>query len=129
MVSLREMVSCVILDLDGTLVNTVRENWEGREALKIVGKKPIEVAAAIVNDYSIPLSKEDLLSKWCILKALPGDYRLINHLKGQRVKMALASNSPRDSTETKISYHPGWKESFSVIIGGDEVKEGKPSPE
>nr|GEZ19358.1 bifunctional riboflavin kinase/FMN phosphatase [Tanacetum cinerariifolium] len=22
-----------------------------------------------------------------------------------------------------------WKESFSVIIGGDEVKEGKPSPE
>ncbi|GJT24396.1 bifunctional riboflavin kinase/FMN phosphatase [Tanacetum coccineum] len=84
----------------------------------------------------LPLSKEDLLSEispmfsdqWCKLKALPGAYRLINHLRGHGVKMALASNSPRDSIETKISYHPGWKESFSVIIGGDEVKEGKPSP-
>ncbi|KAK9267076.1 hypothetical protein L1049_009494 [Liquidambar formosana] len=43
--------------------------------------------------------------------------------------MALASNSPRASIETKISYHQGWKESFSVIIGGDEVRMGKPSPE
>ncbi|KAL7213180.1 hypothetical protein ACSBR2_015815 [Camellia fascicularis] len=43
--------------------------------------------------------------------------------------MALASNSPRENIETKISYHPGWKESFSVIIGGDEVTAGKPSPE
>ncbi|CAA2995795.1 bifunctional riboflavin kinase FMN phosphatase [Olea europaea subsp. europaea] len=43
--------------------------------------------------------------------------------------MALASNSPRTNIETKISYHQGWKESFSLIIGGDEVTSGKPSPE
>ncbi|KAK1556366.1 hypothetical protein Q3G72_003766 [Acer saccharum] len=43
--------------------------------------------------------------------------------------MALASNSPRASIKSKISYHQGWKESFSVIMGGDEVKMGKPSPE
>ncbi|KAJ0082473.1 hypothetical protein Patl1_10884 [Pistacia atlantica] len=43
--------------------------------------------------------------------------------------MALASNSPRASIESKIFYHQGWKELFSVIIGGDEVKMGKPSPE
>ncbi|KAL6990954.1 hypothetical protein U1Q18_009074 [Sarracenia purpurea var. burkii] len=43
--------------------------------------------------------------------------------------MALASNSPRESIETKLSYHIGWKESFSVILGGDEVTSGKPSPE
>ncbi|CAK9160568.1 unnamed protein product [Ilex paraguariensis] len=43
--------------------------------------------------------------------------------------MALASNSPRANIEDKISYHPGWKESFSVIIGGDQVTAGKPSPE
>jgi beta-phosphoglucomutase-like phosphatase (HAD superfamily) len=23
----------------------------------------------------------------------------------------------------------GWKESFSVIVGGDEVEKGKPSPD
>ncbi|GAV58850.1 Flavokinase domain-containing protein/HAD_2 domain-containing protein [Cephalotus follicularis] len=43
--------------------------------------------------------------------------------------MAVASNSPRVDIESKISYHQGWKESFSVIIGGDEVQMGKPSPE
>ncbi|XP_059659724.1 bifunctional riboflavin kinase/FMN phosphatase isoform X2 [Cornus florida] len=80
---IRKLVSCVILDLDGTLLNT----------------------------------------------ALPGANRLIKHLKGHGVPMALASNSPRVNIEAKISCHPGWKESFSVIIGGDEVKAGKPSPE
>ncbi|GKB46071.1 kinase-like domain-containing protein [Tanacetum coccineum] len=52
-------------------------------------------------------------------------YRMINHLRGHGVKMALASNSSRDSIETKISYHRGWKESFSVIIDGDEVRKCK----
>lgn len=28
-----------------------------------------------------------------------------------------------------FSLRAGWKNSFSVIIGGDEVRTGKPSPE
>ncbi|KAL8192513.1 hypothetical protein R6Q57_027698 [Mikania cordata] len=149
--SLRKLVSCVILDLDGTLVNTdgivsevlkvylvkYQKKWDGREVQKIIGKTPIEAAAAIVEDYGLPLSKEDLLSEispmfsdqWCKLKALPGAYRLIKYLTGHGVQMALASNSPRDGIEEKISYHPTWKESFTVIVAGDEVKAGKPSPE
>lgn len=130
------------------------------------------------------------LFRWCKIKAQPGANRLINHLRSNGVPMALASNSPRENIETKISYHQGnfciwilknkeanisglilinmfhwqyghthlciytflllfftfpvffwlwflriwftltgWKQSFSVIIGGDEVKSGKPSPE
>nr|GEW09716.1 RNA-directed DNA polymerase [Tanacetum cinerariifolium] len=53
--------------------------------------------------------------RWCKVKALSGAYRLINHLRGHGVKMPLDSNSPRDSIETKISYHYGWKNSSSVI--------------
>ena len=70
---------------------------------------------------------------------------------------ALASNSPRSNVEAKISCHQGnsaksdwavaflfmcwcyllvslflpfigWKESFTAIVGGDEVEKGKPSP-
>ncbi|GJZ01520.1 bifunctional riboflavin kinase/FMN phosphatase isoform X1 [Tanacetum coccineum] len=131
------MIDGIVSEILKVYLGKFEKKWDGREALKIIGKTPIEAAAAIVDDYSLPLSKEDLLSEispmfsdqWCKLKALPGAYRLINHLRGHGVKMALASNSPRDSIETKISYHSGWKESFSVIIGGDEVKEGKPSPE
>ncbi|KAH9623114.1 hypothetical protein KSS87_013693 [Heliosperma pusillum] len=43
--------------------------------------------------------------------------------------MALASNSPKSLIEQKISKNRVWKESFSAIVGIDEVKAGKPSPE
>ncbi|KAL3627649.1 hypothetical protein CASFOL_029012 [Castilleja foliolosa] len=148
---LKKLVSCVILDLDGTLLNTdgiVNEvlkvylvkygkQWDSRRAHRVIGKTPYEAAAAIVEDYELPITTEELLSesapmfsdKWCDIKALPGANRLINHLKGHGIPIALASNSSKSNIETKISSNKGWKESFSVIIGGDEVSIAKPSPE
>ncbi|MED6183686.1 hypothetical protein PIB30_040071 [Stylosanthes scabra] len=109
--------------------------WKGTH--KIVGKTPLEAAAAIVEDYQLSCSTIEFVSQisplfsdqWCNIKALPGANRLLKHLKNHGVPMALASNSPRESIEAKISYHDGWKSSFSVIIGGDEVRTGKPSPD
>ncbi|KAI3988185.1 hypothetical protein MKX01_011974 [Papaver californicum] len=143
--------TCVILDLDGTLLNTdgivgdilkvllvkYGKQWDAKMAHRILGKTPIESATAIVEDYKLPCTTDEFMSeitpmfseRWCNIKALPGATRLIKHLKGHGVPMALASNSPRESIETKLSYHQGWKESFSAIIGGDEVRMGKPSPE
>ncbi|KAF1861946.1 hypothetical protein Lal_00026439 [Lupinus albus] len=146
-----KLISCVILDLDGTLLNTdgvvgkvlkvmlnkYGKEWDGRETLKILGKTPFESAAAVIQDYALPCSTTDFISQispffydqqWNI-KALPGANRLIKHLKSHGIPMALASNSPRESIEAKLSSHDGWKNSFSVIIGGDEVRTGKPSPE
>ncbi|KAI3996825.1 hypothetical protein MKX01_029934 [Papaver californicum] len=138
---LRRLLSCVILDLDGTLLST--DGIVG-DILKVLlvkyGKQwdtPIESATAILDDYKLPCTTDEFMSeitpmfyeRWCNIKALPGANRLIKHLKGHGVPMALASNSPRESIETKLSYHQGWKESFSAIIGGDEVRMGKPSPE
>ncbi|KAH7516001.1 hypothetical protein FEM48_Zijuj10G0088200 [Ziziphus jujuba var. spinosa] len=148
---LKKLVKCVIIDLDGTLLNTdgivsdvlrvhlvkYGKKWDGREAKNIVGKTPFEAAAAVVEDYELPCTTSELISEitpmfstqWCNIKPLAGANRLIKHLGSHGVPMALASNSPRDNIETKISFQNGWKESFSVIIGGDEVKSGKPSPE
>ncbi|KAL0305817.1 UNVERIFIED_CONTAM: Bifunctional riboflavin kinase/FMN phosphatase [Sesamum radiatum] len=147
----RKLVSCVILDLDGTLLNTdgivsdvlsvflvkYGKQWDGKAAQKIVGRTPYEAAAVIVEDYGLPISTDELLAqitpifseKWCNIKAQPGASRLINHLRCHGVPMALASNSSKENIETKISYHQGWKESFSFIIGGDQVTSPKPSPE
>ncbi|KAF5184123.1 Bifunctional riboflavin kinase/FMN phosphatase-like [Thalictrum thalictroides] len=147
----KRFASGVILDLDGTLLHTdgivsevlklflvkYGKQWDGKSASKIVGKTPFEAAAAIVQDYKLSCTVDEFISEvtplfsdqWCNIKALPGADRLIRHLHGHGVPMALASNSPRASVETKLSYHQGWKESFSVIIGGDEVTMGKPSPE
>ncbi|CAN1175874.1 Bifunctional riboflavin kinase/FMN phosphatase [Linum perenne] len=140
-------VSAVILDLDGTLLDTdglvaeimkgflvkYGKQWDGREALKILGKTPAEASAVIVQDYELPCSSEEFMADitplWGKVKALPGANRLVKHLKNHKVPVALASNSPKASIEAKISCHQGWKESFSVIIGGDEVRSGKPSPE
>ncbi|KAL9266030.1 Bifunctional riboflavin kinase/FMN phosphatase-like protein [Drosera capensis] len=182
--SLTKSVSAVILDLDGVLLNTdgiVRnilkvflvkygKQWDGREARRIVGKTPLEAAAAIVEDYELPCTQEELVHQitpifsdhYCEIKALPGANRLIKHFKHHGVRMVLASNSPKASIELKISYHQGksttktfipslqlgylviqlmyhrtlaylcfigWKDSFSVIVGGDEVRSAKPSPE
>ncbi|XP_021661042.2 bifunctional riboflavin kinase/FMN phosphatase isoform X2 [Hevea brasiliensis] len=147
----KKIVSAVILDLDGTLLNTdglvsdvlkgflvkYGKQWDGREASKIVGKTPLEAAAAIVEEYGLPCATEEFIAEitpvfsdqLCKIKALPGANRLIKHLSGNNVPVALASNSPKASIKSKISYHQGWQESFSVIIGGDEVRTGKPSPE
>ncbi|XP_010277964.1 PREDICTED: bifunctional riboflavin kinase/FMN phosphatase isoform X2 [Nelumbo nucifera] len=148
---LKKLISCVILDLDGTLLNTdgivskvlkvflvkYGKQWDGREAHKMLGKTPLDAAAAVVEDYGLPCTPEELITEinplfsdqWCKIKPLPGANRIIKHLKVNGVVMALASNSPRESIELKISHQPGWKESFSAIVSGDEVRMGKPSPE
>ncbi|KAK7292377.1 hypothetical protein RIF29_08155 [Crotalaria pallida] len=69
-----------------------------------------------------------LATWWANAKALLDANRLIKHLRKNGVPMALASNSCHDYIEAKISHHKGWKESFSVILGSDQVKSGKPYP-
>ncbi|KAG0449828.1 hypothetical protein HPP92_027184 [Vanilla planifolia] len=70
------MVSHVILDLDGTLLNTdgivievlkvflgqYGKKWDSKQAHRIVGKTPLEAAAAIVEDYNLPCTIEDFMS-------------------------------------------------------------------
>ncbi|KAJ4777540.1 riboflavin kinase/FMN hydrolase [Rhynchospora pubera] len=145
-----KLVSHVIVDLDGTLLNTdsvanqilksflakLGKKWDSKSAHRIVGRTPLEAAAAVVEDYQLPYSKEEFLSmitplfadQWCNIRPLAGANRLIKHLRSNGVPMALASNSPKSNIEAKISCHNGWKESFSAIVGGDEVEDGKPSP-
>ena len=50
--------------------------------------------------------------RWGNIKALPGADRLIKHLKSRDVPMALASNSPRENIETKISFRQGMLSHF-----------------
>ncbi|CAI9087614.1 OLC1v1021725C1 [Oldenlandia corymbosa var. corymbosa] len=127
----------VVSDVLKTHLLKYGKQWDLKTAYKIIGKTPLEAAAAVIEDYELPLSPDEFLSEtnpifstqWCNIKPQPGANRLISHLRGHGVPMALASNSPRENVELKISYHPGWKEAFSVIVCGDEVKNGKPSPE
>lgn len=144
-------ISAVILDLDGTLLNTeVASRGVLREFLasygkvliadnehRRVGKTQKESAVAIVKNYELPLTPEQFIAqitpmyraKWKDAKALPGANRLIRYLHKHHIQLALASNSSREYIEAKISYQNGWKECFSVILGSDQVPLGKPSPD
>ncbi|THU72256.1 hypothetical protein C4D60_Mb04t10180 [Musa balbisiana] len=146
-----DRISAVILDLDGTLLDTERatggilEEFLARHGKSLdaameekrLGKMHKESAAAIVQDYGLPMTPEEFSEaimplfqeRWPQAKALPGVNRLIKHLHNHETPVALASNSIRKHIEIKISYQQGWKESFSVILGGDDVSHGKPSPD
>ncbi|XP_058095614.1 bifunctional riboflavin kinase/FMN phosphatase-like [Magnolia sinica] len=144
-------ISAVILDLDGTILNTEKatesvleeflakygkEVDPGKEENRL-GQMHNESAASIVKDYDLPLtasefSKEIMpmyTARWPNAKALPGANRLISHLHKHKIPFALASNSKRENIGEKLSHHKGWTELFSVILGSDQVKSGKPSPD
>ncbi|KAL5571024.1 hypothetical protein UlMin_020621 [Ulmus minor] len=144
-------ILALILDLDGTLLDTERATKgvvkeflakygkvmnEGMEGTKKLGMTLTDSAAAIVEDYDLPLTPDQYIKeiipmyqeKWMYAKALPGANRLIKHLYNHGIPFALASNSLREYIDLKISHQKGWKECFKVILGSDQVKAGKPSP-
>ncbi|OMO61085.1 Haloacid dehalogenase/epoxide hydrolase [Corchorus olitorius] len=114
-----------------------KELVKEREACKRVGATHKESSAAIVKDYDLPLTPHQYTNeilpmyraKWPLAKPLPGANRLIKHLHKHGVPLGLASNSIKEYIEGKISHQQGWKECFSVILGSDQVKSGKPSPD
>ncbi|KAM3395712.1 bifunctional riboflavin kinase/FMN phosphatase [Capsicum galapagoense] len=141
----------IIFDLDGTLLSTEHLTKEIlKEFLAGYGKVPDkekekkrlgmaqkEYAIGIVSDYDLPLMPDEYIQavmplyhdKWLQAKALPGANRLIRHFYEHGVPIALASNSKRKNIDGKVSLQEGWKECFSVILGSDQVKSGKPSPD
>ncbi|CAK9858027.1 unnamed protein product [Sphagnum jensenii] len=141
----------VILDLDGTLIDTetlVEEalelivsgygkKWNGEGAHKRLGKRPLESAASLIQDYDLPCTPQELYSqildfmknRWAQARALPGANRLVTHLHSHGVPFALASSSPAKNIKAKLSYQAGWTEAFTVVVAGDEVINGKPAPD
>nr|XP_043629729.1 bifunctional riboflavin kinase/FMN phosphatase-like isoform X2 [Erigeron canadensis] len=104
---------------------------------KRLGMLQDKAAIGIVEDYDLPLTPQQYIEsimpmfheKWLQAKPLPGVNRLIKHLHKHGIPFSVASNSARKNVEAKVSAQRGWKEYFSVILGSDDVKSGKPSPD
>ncbi|TVT99344.1 hypothetical protein EJB05_55291 [Eragrostis curvula] len=75
------------------------------------------------------LDSDSLVPRWQKAKPLPGVKRLVKHLHKHGVPLALASNSIRRNVNHKLEKLEDWGDCFSVILGGDQVPNGKPAPD
>ncbi|BDC18180.1 HAD family phosphatase [Acidianus sp. HS-5] len=136
-------MKAAILDLDGTLVTTVKVHrmaWElalkdlgitiSVDLDKLMGRKTEEIAKLLANDRWKELYEkkntyfDDLVKIHA--KPTPCAIDLINKLRKEKIKMAVVTSSLRRSALESLkvlNFEP------DILITGDDVKKGKPDPE
>jgi HAD superfamily hydrolase (TIGR01509 family) len=142
----------VILDMDGLMVNTEplsRQAWDqvladlGYGLLDdefyntLIGSRLWETSEMLVAQYDLPIDPSELGWRKRILFAellsagvpvMPGLYELLAALKQRGIPWAVATSNSRKAAEnilTKI----GVSKELNALAAGDEVSNGKPSPD
>ncbi|MBO3803641.1 MAG: HAD family phosphatase [Candidatus Brockarchaeota archaeon] len=142
-------IECVILDLDGTLVDTLGIHVEAfvRVAKEIGADVPVElieqnmgrtaadVLRAIVPEISeselafYAKRKEDVLAQLLgEVRPLPGAAELLKELKRLGLPVVLASSTTLENVE-KILKASGLAGFFERMVTAEDVAEGKPNPD
>lgn len=143
--NLPHSVDAVLLDLDGTLVDS-EEAWFratarfiGRELSDderhgLLGSTLDDFVALVLTDRDEPepdvrvalsrLIDEELDAG---VPAMPGADRFVRRLSGV-VPLAVASNSPTEAVVRTLSGR-GWSDLVDVALGLDDVTTGKPHPD
>jgi riboflavin kinase len=148
-------VTHVILDLDGTLINTEQLVDEVvsavlhkrgdftpsrvRKAMEQVrGMRPGDGTRAVMDILGIRnVSVDEMLgetsalldARWGEVCMMPGARRLLDHLHAHGVKTALATSTPKAFLKKKMASHDGWVDRLTAVATGDEVENGKPAPD
>lgn len=144
-------IKAVVFDMDGTLFDTeniAKASWN--EGAKQFGFKidedfhdqliglpkgaycqviedtlPKDLDQEAFDSFRIEYFKNYLSTYGMPIKE--GMWELLDFLKDQRISIALATSTWRERVEEYFTYVP-IKDYFSVIVCGDEVKQGKPHP-
>lgn len=138
----------VIFDMDGTLLDTQSiciPAWEyggrrqgvtgmGNDISSVCGMNETGWTNFIVDKYpslDIDLFKKeirDYIIENLVVKFKKGGREILEFLKQNGVKMAVASGSSRGSVEHHFK-EVGALEFFDAIVCGTEVENGKPAPD
>lgn len=144
------MISAVIFDLDGLLVDsTPLQNEANRIFLERHGKlhlaksgregmRIIDIIQEYKDIYDLPETIEnlyierqeiyfDLVKKH--LELFGGAFELLEKLKKRNLKIALATSGDRNYLTVLFEKFPKLKSYFSVIVSSEDVIAGKPNPE
>ena len=146
------MIKGAVLDMDGLMIDSekiVYENWSKMMAdngypysLDIykttLGKRKAEVEKIYMTLYGKDFPYWDFADKSHIMyldrlntkgiPVKPGLFELLDYLKENKIKIALATSTSRE-TATKNLEVCGVLKYFDELVCGNDVKNGKPHPE
>ncbi len=145
-------LKAIIFDFDGVLADTMQLHLESEQATfekhglsisrgklcKFFGMKVSEFNKAVIKEFGLKASVEetvrekynalDELIKERGVKAVPGARELAFKAKKQGLKLGIASGS-RKKFVFAVLERIGLKKLFDVVLGEEDVENGKPSPE
>lgn len=144
-------ISCIIFDLDGTLVNTLEQHIEAfqilfrKERINIsynqiaeqMGRTPKDTLLSLIPDLknktkeleSLAIEKENILTNLLDkIELFEGAKETLEFLHKKNYILCLASSTPKFNV-MKILSSAKIKDFFHFIVTGEDIKVGKPNPE
>lgn len=141
-------IKAVLFDNDGLLLDTesiyasVHLELTGKELdwdlrRKLMGLTGPDSCAIVVKEYGLDIDplefmrqrNETLKQHFINASLLPGAVEIIRAFKERKIPIALATSSPRENINVKMSKKQDFYKQFDAILCGDEVTKGKPDPE
>ncbi len=141
------MVKAILFDMDGVLVDSI-ESWFRlfNKALKYFGRKEFTWQQFLDEVWGGPIERDakkffgktvDEVKKFYFdnfnsfkrnLKLFPNTEETLTKLKNKKLKLGIVTNTPKKQANKLLNYLK-LEKYFDVVVGGDEVKNGKPAPD